>query len=516
MLKSVGAVPLILRAGFFCLFSIAVLHGQGTNGISPTNLLQSAWSEFSSNHYVEAEQSFRSVILITPTNANAYAGLGRSLYSLKRYPEAITNLEFALALQPSHTNWLLFLGECYSSAGKSSKATGLFKRYVSLRTNDVEGYAWLTYSLGQEAKYDEAVSVARRALTFDPTNTYCYRQIGYDLEQLNRHDDAIHAFHQAIAINPKDGDAWWGCSQSFLALGRWDAATTNLEHACAFQKNNQAAHWLLFGCYMATMQPRKASQLFPWVFTICGCALMLAYLMSLIFLLPFSLRVHPKAFPGIWFSLAWLAVYIEGQIALFFVLGFLFQFEPTETVLTDVILAGIPVLTVGILGFRRQPWGRPFAWPVHLGTKKTIWLCLFGLVLVELFNWAYMDLVQWLTHHSPDQEALLLIKPALKANPLTTYLAIVILMPVVEEILFRGLFYCALERRLPTGGTIIVTSLVFAAFHLQMAFFIPLLSVGVLLGWARSKTGSIGLPILVHVLNNGLAFLLIKFTESSF
>jgi len=504
-------IPLILRVGFLCLFSIATVRGQSTNAILLSNLLQSARGEFTSNHYPEAAQFFRVAVVAAPTNAEAYAGLGRSLYNLKQYPEAITNLERALALQPSHTNWLLCLGESYSSAGNPSKAVNVLQRYVSLRTNDDEGYTWLSYALLQEAQYDKSASAARRAIALNPTNAYCYQQMGYCFYRLNRYEDAVRAFRQAIVLDPKDGDSYFGCGMNLIPLGRLDEATTNFEAACKIQRNNRAAHVFLFACYLSTMQPRKAYELVPWVFVASGCAVLVAYLMGLASLLLLSFRVRPKPFPGIWFSLTWLVVYVEGQLALLFVLGMLFQTKPTEALLVSTTLGGLPVLIAGMLGFRRQPWGKPFAWPLHLGSKRIICFGLAGLVLIWLFNWGYMGLVQLVTHHLPIQETLPLIEPALKADPLIAFLAVAILMPVVEEILFRGLLYGALERRLPTAGSITVTALVFALCHFQLVFFIPLLGVGVLLGWARSKTGSIGLPILIHALNNGLSLLLVVF-----
>jgi len=114
----------------------------------------------------------------------------------------------------------------------------------------------------------------------------------------------------------------------------------------------------------------------------------------------------------------------------------------------------------------------------------------------------------------PVQETEHLIESALKTTPLVVIFAVVILGPVVEEILVRGLLYGFLESRLATNIAIILTALAFALYHLQMVYFIPLFGIGLLLGWARSKTGSIGLPILIHVLNNGFFVLLVKLTGS--
>jgi membrane protease YdiL (CAAX protease family) len=85
----------------------------------------------------------------------------------------------------------------------------------------------------------------------------------------------------------------------------------------------------------------------------------------------------------------------------------------------------------------------------------------------------------------------------------------------VEEILFRGLIYGALERRLRVSGAILVSSLLFALVHLQVVYFIPIFCLGLVLGWARWKANSLGLPILIHVLNNGVALILLKFFEKS-
>ncbi|HUK82897.1 MAG TPA: CPBP family intramembrane glutamic endopeptidase [Verrucomicrobiae bacterium] len=111
------------------------------------------------------------------------------------------------------------------------------------------------------------------------------------------------------------------------------------------------------------------------------------------------------------------------------------------------------------------------------------------------------------------QESIPIIEYGVSANPLATFISVVAVGPIVEEILFRGLIYGALEGRLGVAGSIFVTSVMFALVHLQVLHFIPIFLVGVVLGWARWKTGSLGLPMLVHVLNNGFALLLLRFFE---
>jgi membrane protease YdiL (CAAX protease family) len=103
----------------------------------------------------------------------------------------------------------------------------------------------------------------------------------------------------------------------------------------------------------------------------------------------------------------------------------------------------------------------------------------------------------------------------LSANPATAFLSIVIIGPIAEEIIFRGLIHGALEKWLGVAGAILVSSFIFASVHLQVIHFISIFCLGIVLSWARWKSGSLGLPILLHVLNNGVALLLLKFFERS-
>lgn len=88
-----------------------------------------------------------------------------------------------------------------------------------------------------------------------------------------------------------------------------------------------------------------------------------------------------------------------------------------------------------------------------------------------------------------------------------TLVGISIAAPMTEEILFRGLLYGALRRWLSARWTIILTAVVFATVHLQLIYFPPLFGFGLVLGWARHKSGALALPFVIHFLNNAIALL---------
>ncbi len=81
-------------------------------------------------------------------------------------------------------------------------------------------------------------------------------------------------------------------------------------------------------------------------------------------------------------------------------------------------------------------------------------------------------------------------------------LRVCLLVPLAEELLFRGALYTWLRSRLSAGWTIGITATGFGLMH-QMPAFIPLaILVGVAAGWIREKTGSTVVPILMHALQN--------------
>ncbi len=85
-----------------------------------------------------------------------------------------------------------------------------------------------------------------------------------------------------------------------------------------------------------------------------------------------------------------------------------------------------------------------------------------------------------------------------------TFLYVVILGPVMEEILFRGILFHKL-RRYGDMPAIIFTAILFAMFHMNFVQLPGPLLFGVAVGIIMSKTNSIWPCIAVHIFNNFMA-----------
>lgn len=95
--------------------------------------------------------------------------------------------------------------------------------------------------------------------------------------------------------------------------------------------------------------------------------------------------------------------------------------------------------------------------------------------------------------------------------PLPLVLMTIAVLPgICEEFCFRGYVYRALEPRLKVWQTILSTGMIFGLFHLVAVDHLaierlaPTTFLGLVLGWIRSRTGSILPGMLLHVCHNGL------------
>jgi len=86
-------------------------------------------------------------------------------------------------------------------------------------------------------------------------------------------------------------------------------------------------------------------------------------------------------------------------------------------------------------------------------------------------------------------------------------IAVAFLAPLIEEIVFRGAIYLAVSERLGRGLGIIISAFLFALVHLDPISFLPLFLLGAILGWCRSRSGSIVPSYILHSANNLAAIL---------
>ncbi len=181
--------------------------------------------------------------------------------------------------------------------------------------------------------------------------------------------------------------------------------------------------------------------------------------------------------------------------------------------INSFIFVGV-VVVVGVLRGRltlqeiglwpaRLPWG----WIV-LAAFLSIGLLPVRVVLGVLVQYILTGSLQGLTSGLRTQ--MLTPHGPLLANFLVSFFLGGILVPFAEELFFRGALFTWFRRRYSLWVAILASSVLFALGHADTAAVVATsFVIGVLNAWLYERTRSIWVPVTVHVVNNGLAFILL-------
>ena len=102
-----------------------------------------------------------------------------------------------------------------------------------------------------------------------------------------------------------------------------------------------------------------------------------------------------------------------------------------------------------------------------------------------------------------------ILKPETIIGGFLLFIAVAVLAPLGEEIIFRGFLQQILEKHWKdTTRAVLFTALIFSIIHMNPYWFIQIYILGVVLGFLAWKTQSIIAPLILHGLNNTVALLL--------
>jgi len=157
---------------------------------------------------------------------------------------------------------------------------------------------------------------------------------------------------------------------------------------------------------------------------------------------------------------------------------------------------------VQLFGLRRLPPGRAFA--SGIGFILTLFpvLLVVGVIVQQL-----------LQGEAKEQEIVTLYRNVARAGD-TSNLALLLFIavffqPIVEEIIFRGYFYAVFKSWAGALASAIATATLFATIHTTIVAFPALLVLALALTLAYEWSGSLLVPISMHMAFNGIQLALL-------
>lgn len=181
----------------------------------------------------------------------------------------------------------------------------------------------------------------------------------------------------------------------------------------------------------------------------------------------------------------------------------------------------VEILTVGIIWLlvRKYAWEKVKA---GLGLLKLRWRDLWYMAVAFVVYYALYIVLLSITNAlmpiDTDQKQDIGFEAADSFVPLAmTFVSLVILPPLVEELVFRGFLFGGLRRRFTPVVTALIVSILFALPHSWQSTdgstlwnaAIDTFALSLVLCYLREKTGAIWAGVGLHALKNLVAFLAI-------
>ena len=228
---------------------------------------------------------------------------------------------------------------------------------------------------------------------------------------------------------------------------------------------------------------------------------------------------------GLWISSVFLLLLVPSVFVLPYLIYRIAAFGPPspEVIGSDKVLLFFSVL--GILpthlltlvlawmviseGGRRPFWKTVgFEWPEN--TPPVLTIIFSGLLALGLFGLAWLVTALY-GERKTDLD--ILIESSIYTRVATAFVAVAT-APIIEEVIYRGILYPALQKAAGVGIAIMVVSLLFAGVHVyqyrnNVAVIIVITVLSFTLTAARALSGKMLPSFLIHLAFNGIQSVLI-------
>lgn len=152
----------------------------------------------------------------------------------------------------------------------------------------------------------------------------------------------------------------------------------------------------------------------------------------------------------------------------------------------------------------RQIFGNPphqIQWFKIIGLTVGVWLFSVSssLVIFSLLSYVYPSFLKAILENQN-----LTIRPSdIFLQKLLTFIALVIIAPIAEEFIFRGIILNRWARKWGITKSLIASSILFGFLHINP---VGLSMFGLIMGLLYIQTKTLWIPIICHALNNFIVF----------
>ena len=172
------------------------------------------------------------------------------------------------------------------------------------------------------------------------------------------------------------------------------------------------------------------------------------------------------------------------------------------------ILFLLPAINLSIIKYKKNFYSLGFQKTKIKYFSMGIYYWIACLIIVGLWGW--MLEIFKLDFLLPPNTAKEVLNLAFE-NIFITIILVSMIVPICEEVFFRGFLINGLERKFNLKISLLISSGIFSIFHIHIGSLFPTFILGICLGLLYIKSKSIYPSIFIHSIHNFLAVIISKY-----
>jgi len=180
-----------------------------------------------------------------PDWAEAYVGLGISLYGQGEVEGSVNQFSLALEIEPKNICAMLNKAVAYNNQGLYYLAERVVRQLIAIDPDSAEGRLCLGAVLLERGALVEAESEFRLVIELQENSADAHYYLGEVRWRAGRREPALTAFRRATDLNPRDPDGHYKVGILLLEQGDAQGASRSLARALELDEGDLEARFHL-------------------------------------------------------------------------------------------------------------------------------------------------------------------------------------------------------------------------------------------------------------------------------
>ncbi len=395
----------------------------------------------------------------------------------------------------------------------------------------------LLYGLGlvflDSGEHEESFPYFDAALTINPANLHARNAMGSAFFELKKHSEAEEAFLKVLEYDPEFSMSLKNLRHLYEVTERYDKAQAVMERSIVRTGNNSLRARLKFiklREYYSYLRGNTGEALkwylkgLPYILLYLIPLLLASTILTVLYLKTKNLALTEQN-KG---RTSGLDVFVLTSliIIIFSLVGasaFFHLLQPTSArynfsylfFMFFVEIVFVSVFVTYVLKKRRESlagiWGSAGAGTIFKGFLKNTFLTyvvLFSLGSMLLFISFIFSADTLLKPHPVF--SFISQAPNIQTKYFIAFSAVIV-TPIIEELIFRGLLYNIIKEHLGLKKALILSSVIFGLYHVQIILVLYTVVIGYFLARSYEDTKTLTTPVLMHMVINGVSTLPLLF-----